>query len=98
MEALMSVNRNACGCEEVLSDLSGIAGMVNRRMHVSDLHERIDIFFYIDSSIRARELCASLQVKSDAEDSRKLTDLHKLVTERWKKDHKILSPEKQIIL
>lgn len=93
----MSVNKNKT-CERVLRDLSGIASIVNSKMHVTDLHRQVDIFFYIDSSIQARELCSRLQIKPDEETSKQLTKIHAQVSERWEKDLKILTPEPNIVL
>jgi hypothetical protein len=85
-------------CEQVQLELAGIAGMVNRKMNVDNLYTRIDIFFYIDKSIQARELCSRLQLQSDDQVKRQLTELHEQVKIRWQKDQKALVAEPNIVL
>lgn len=85
-------------CDQLLTDLSRIAGLMNHKMHMENLYSRVDIFFYIDRSIQARELCSKLQIKPDEEISRQLTELHRQVNDRWAVDLKVLLPEPNIVL
>lgn len=85
-------------CDEIMNDLSQIAGLVNNKMHMTNLHSRVDIFFYIDRSIQARELCSRLKVKYDEEVDQKLAELHEQVVSRWKVDKKTLQIEPNIVL
>lgn len=85
-------------CDQVLEDLSRITALVNGKMHMSDLHRKVNIFFYVDRSIQARELCSRLQLKPDEEITKQLAELHKQINDQWAVDRKVLLPETNIVL
>lgn len=87
-------------CENVQRDLASITSIVNGKLHMECIHEKLDIFFYIDSSIQAREICSQLKAAKvlDVNHYKQLVDLHDRVIKKWEKDKYSLSPERKIIL
>lgn len=85
-------------CDQVLEDISRITALVNGKMHMVDLHRKVNIFFYVDRSIQARELCSRLQLKPDEEIASQLAELHQQINDQWAIDRKVLLPETSIVL
>jgi len=74
--------------DRILADFSGITQVLNGRLNASELHSHVDIFYYIDNTVKAKALYLELSTSEspDIMTFRKLEQLHMNVMRQWNLD------------
>jgi len=78
-------------CNSIVQDIHDILAQINRYIQMKNTYSTIDVFFYIERSLRAKILCGHLAQAPNASVQDELMDLHRIVKNRWQHDFQLMS-------
>ena len=80
-------------CQLIVWDIQDIMAQINRYLHMKNLSSTVDIFFYVERSIRAQLLCGQLTPKDTAGNPLydELVTFYNTVKARWQHDYRLIA-------
>ena len=78
-------------CNTIVQDIHDILAQINRYLQMKSTSSTVDIFFYIERSIRANALCQQLTSSFEISFHDELVMLHQAVKDRWQHDHQLIA-------
>lgn len=83
----------ATECKNIVGDIHDIIGQINRYLHMKGTSSVVDIFFYIERSIRAKALCQQISNSRDnmSLHYEELNSLYQTVKSRWQHDFQLIA-------
>ena len=85
-------------CSEILTEVGVIMKLLEQGMETANLHERINLFYYIETSTKMKQLIRDLRksVNPDPAMLEELKDAYLLLKVRWQKDYRFLATPKSL--